>query len=127
MLEQLLASSTSLPGLQSSTARFMPTLQRLQTGVLGLKEPSFSLKCIFRTEAAPLGVTYPCHCHPANHRPHSTVPTQDQILVPETLLKKRKSQEKERESRAQELQKRREVGLDFHLSLYTGLQRLGLW
>lgn len=30
---------------------------------------------------------------------HSTVPTKDSILVPETLLKKRKSQEKAREER----------------------------
>jgi large subunit ribosomal protein L7e len=37
------------------------------------------------------------------------VPTHDQILVPETLLKKRKSQEKAREERAAELQKKRKV------------------
>ncbi|GAB7351427.1 hypothetical protein MBLNU459_g2093t1 [Dothideomycetes sp. NU459] len=36
-----------------------------------------------------------------------SVPTQDQILVPESLLKKRKSQEKEREARAADLQKKR--------------------
>lgn len=30
----------------------------------------------------------------------TTVPTQDNILVPETLLKKRKSQERAREERA---------------------------
>jgi len=37
------------------------------------------------------------------------VPTHNDILVPETLLKKRKSQEKEREARAAELQKKRQV------------------
>ena len=39
----------------------------------------------------------------------TTVPTRAEILVPETLLKKRKSQEKAREQRASELRKRREV------------------
>jgi large subunit ribosomal protein L7e len=39
----------------------------------------------------------------------TTVPTRSEILVPETLLKKRKSQEKAREQRASELRKRREV------------------
>ena len=39
----------------------------------------------------------------------TTVPTRVDILVPETLLKKRKSQEKAREQRASELRKRREV------------------
>jgi len=39
----------------------------------------------------------------------STAPTKDDILVPETLLKKRKSQEKEREARAAELQKKRKA------------------
>jgi large subunit ribosomal protein L7e len=33
----------------------------------------------------------------------------DQILVPETLLKKRKSQEKAREEKAAELEKKRKV------------------
>ncbi|KAF2097931.1 putative 60S ribosomal protein L7 [Rhizodiscina lignyota] len=37
-----------------------------------------------------------------------SVPTEDQILVPETLLKKRKSQEKEREDRAVKLKEKRE-------------------
>ncbi|KAF2398383.1 60S ribosomal protein L7 [Trichodelitschia bisporula] len=36
-----------------------------------------------------------------------SVPTEKDILVPETLLKKRKSQEKEREQRAADLQKKR--------------------
>ncbi|KAF2803855.1 60S ribosomal protein L7 [Mytilinidion resinicola] len=39
----------------------------------------------------------------------STAPTKDSILVPETLLKKRKSQEKEREARAADLQKKRKA------------------
>ncbi|KAF2499970.1 60S ribosomal protein L7 [Lophium mytilinum] len=39
----------------------------------------------------------------------STAPTKDSILVPETLLKKRKSQEKERETRAADLQKKRKA------------------
>ncbi|OAL62061.1 60S ribosomal protein L7 [Trichophyton rubrum] len=38
-----------------------------------------------------------------------TVPTQDQVLVPETLLKKRKSQEKARANRTAELEKRRKA------------------
>ncbi|RKF76296.1 60S ribosomal protein L7 [Golovinomyces cichoracearum] len=38
-----------------------------------------------------------------------SVPTVDQILVPETLLKKRKSQEKAREERAAELEKKRKA------------------
>jgi large subunit ribosomal protein L7e len=37
------------------------------------------------------------------------VPTHNDFLVPETLLKKRKSQEKEREARATELQKKRQA------------------
>lgn len=40
---------------------------------------------------------------------HRSVPTQDEILVPETLLKKRKSQEKERAQRTAELEKKRKV------------------
>ncbi|KAI9758864.1 MAG: DNA-directed DNA polymerase alpha catalytic subunit pol1 [Chaenotheca gracillima] len=39
----------------------------------------------------------------------TTVPTHDQILVPETLLKKRKSQEKQREDRATDLDKKRKA------------------
>ncbi|KAM5430530.1 60S ribosomal protein L7 [Microsporum canis] len=39
----------------------------------------------------------------------TTVPTQDQVLVPETLLKKRKSQEKARANRTAELEKRRKA------------------
>jgi hypothetical protein len=41
-----------------------------------------------------------------------SVPTKNDILVPETVLKKRKSQEKERELKAAELKKKREVS--FH-------------
>jgi Zn-dependent peptidase ImmA (M78 family) len=37
------------------------------------------------------------------------VPTKKDILVPETVLKKRKSQEKEREQRAADLKKKRDV------------------
>lgn len=38
-----------------------------------------------------------------------STPTQEQILVPETLLKKRKSQEKAREERSAELEKKKKV------------------
>merc|ERR1711977_434569 len=41
--------------------------------------------------------------------PSSSVPTNDQILVPETLLKKRKSQEKAREERSAELEKKKKA------------------
>lgn len=40
-----------------------------------------------------------------------TVPTRDEILVPETLLKKRKSQEKARAEKAAELEKKKKVGI----------------
>ncbi len=40
-----------------------------------------------------------------------SVPTEDQILVPETLLKKRKSQEKQREERAAEVEKKKKVSV----------------
>ena len=40
---------------------------------------------------------------------HRTVPTKDQIMVPETLLKKRKSQEKAREARSADIEKRKKV------------------
>ncbi|GAB7339111.1 hypothetical protein MBLNU457_5785t1 [Dothideomycetes sp. NU457] len=39
----------------------------------------------------------------------TSIPTRDQILVPETLLKRRKSQEKERETKAAETQKKRQA------------------
>lgn len=38
-----------------------------------------------------------------------SVPTVNEILVPETLLKKRKSQEKQREERSAELDKKKKV------------------
>lgn len=41
------------------------------------------------------------------------MPTEDEILVPETLLKKRKSQEKAREERSAELGKKKKVGHNF--------------
>lgn len=40
---------------------------------------------------------------------HRSVPTENEILVPETLLKKRKSQEKQREERSAELEKKKKV------------------
>jgi len=40
---------------------------------------------------------------------YRSVPTKNDILVPETILKKRKSQEKEREQRAADLDKKRKV------------------
>ncbi|MCJ1467451.1 60S ribosomal protein L7 [Pseudocyphellaria aurata] len=39
----------------------------------------------------------------------ASVPTNDEILVPETLLKKRKSQEKQREERSAELEKKKKA------------------
>ena len=44
------------------------------------------------------------------------MPTEDEILVPETLLKKRKSQEKAREERSAELEKKKKVGHSFLLA-----------
>ena len=41
------------------------------------------------------------------------MPTEDEILVPETLLKKRKSQEKQREERSAELEKKKKVRQQF--------------
>lgn len=41
-----------------------------------------------------------------------SVPTENQILVPETLLKKRKSQEKQREERSAELEKKKKVCIE---------------
>jgi large subunit ribosomal protein L7e len=41
--------------------------------------------------------------------PSTTVPTQDQVLVPETLLKKRKSQEQARAARRAELEKKKQA------------------
>ena len=39
----------------------------------------------------------------------SSVPTKDQVLVPETLLKKRKSQEQARAERRAEAEKKKQV------------------
>jgi hypothetical protein len=52
-------------------------------------------------------------------RTRRTVPTLNDILVPETLLKKRKSQEKARAERTAEQDKRKKVGfpLVFYLLL----------
>ena len=57
-----------------------------------------------------------------------SVPTEDQILVPETLLKKRKSQEKQREERSAELEKKKKVGLKLHsiFVIFDG-ERGGRW
>lgn len=41
---------------------------------------------------------------------YSSVPTHNDVTVPETLLKKRKSQEKAREERSAELAKKKTVG-----------------
>lgn len=41
----------------------------------------------------------------------SSVPTKDQVLVPETLLKKRKSQEKARAERTAAIEKKKAVCL----------------
>lgn len=51
---------------------------------------------------------------------HRSVPTHDQILVPETLLKKRKSQEKAREERSAELEKKKKV---CQFPIYSGGHR----
>ena len=48
-------------------------------------------------------------------RTRRTVPTLNDILVPETLLKKRKSQEKARAERAAEQDKRKKVGFPLFL------------
>jgi len=40
---------------------------------------------------------------------YRTVPTRDDILVPETLLKKRKSQEKARAERAADIEQQKKV------------------
>jgi hypothetical protein len=45
---------------------------------------------------------------------YRTVPTQEDILVPETLLKKRKSQEKAREAKLAEIEKRKAVSTTAH-------------
>lgn len=56
----------------------------------------------------------------------SSVPTKEDILVPETLLKKRKSQEKEREARAADLKKKRDVSLLRFLT-FTRFKTIDIW
>jgi large subunit ribosomal protein L7e len=46
-----------------------------------------------------------------------SVPTNDQILVPETLLKKRKSQEKARAERTDAVEKKKAVSTTIFLTL----------
>lgn len=48
---------------------------------------------------------------------HSTVPTKDQVLVPETLLKKRKSQEKARAEKQAEIENKKKVSCHCFCSL----------
>lgn len=55
------------------------------------------------------------------------MPTEDEILVPETLLKKRKSQEKAREERSAELEKKKKVGHDFIPIIFCRLKKLWMW
>lgn len=52
--------------------------------------------------------------------PHSTVPTNDHIMVPETLLKKRKSQEKARAERTSAIEKKKAVRI-FTFSPFTNV------
>ena len=54
---------------------------------------------------------------------YSTVPTHDHILVPETLLKKRKSQEKARAERSAEIEKKKAVSKVFFSLLFYFKQR----
>ena len=48
---------------------------------------------------------------------HRSVPTKNDVLVPESLLKKRKSQEKARAERTAAVEKRKKVGPLFFLSV----------
>ena len=52
------------------------------------------------------------------------MPTEDEILVPETLLKKRKSQEKAREERSAELEKKKKVGYKISPNCSRRLKKL---
>lgn len=54
----------------------------------------------------------------------SSVPTKDQVLVPETLLKKRKSQEKARAERSAEVEKKKKVSRDKPLPAYIQLKMM---
>ncbi|EYE91396.1 60S ribosomal protein uL30 [Aspergillus ruber CBS 135680] len=47
-----------------------------------------------------------------------TVPTQDQVLVPETLLKKRKSQEQSRAVRREELEKKKQANKEKRSTIF---------
>ena len=51
---------------------------------------------------------------------NSTVPTQEQVLVPETLLKKRKSQEQARAVAREEAEKKKAVSV-YRFSLFFPL------
>ncbi len=55
------------------------------------------------------------------------MPTEDQILVPETLLKKRKSQEKAREERSAEVEKKKKVSPTFPVIMISGYGKLWTW
>lgn len=50
-------------------------------------------------------------CHGRKLTSNSTVPTSNQVMVPETLLKKRKSQEQARAVQREEAQKKKEVSI----------------
>lgn len=56
-----------------------------------------------------------------------SVPTEDEILVPETLLKKRKSQEKAREERSAEVEKKKKVGHNFLFMISCRWEGLSTW
>lgn len=58
---------------------------------------------------------------------YRSVPTEDEILVPETLLKKRKSQEKAREERSAELEKKKKVGHSLPPMVFCRLKKLRTW
>ena len=49
----------------------------------------------------------------------SSVPTQNDIAVPETVLKKQKASQKANDSKAADLQKKREVSLHIPLPFNT--------
>lgn len=55
---------------------------------------------------------------------HSTVPTEDQVLVPETLLKKRKSQEQARAVQREETEKKKAVSTFFLFLFFPFLYQL---
>lgn len=52
------------------------------------------------------------------------MPTEDEILVPETLLKKRKSQEKAREERQADFDKKKKVSSTFLGVIPPGWEKL---